>query len=213
MHAYIVTGGTKKERAEKIQTFIEEAAVSPCDCITIVPSPTSIGVDSVRSVTSRLSIRPIASSCYVCLIRDAQTMTPEAQNAFLKTLEEPPGGTIIILETTQPDALLPTILSRCQLVNLGNATQYSDEEINTCIDTLKFFKEVSVGNRLQKIDTIAKTQPDALAFVNLATRALHKELEDHNFQRAKLLRNFLIARTQILGNITPKLALDAVFLS
>lgn len=212
MHAYIITGGTAKQRTEKIQTLVEEAVISPFDVTTIIPEPTSIGIERVRSVVSRLSIRPVASPGHAVIIREAQTMTPEAQNAFLKTLEEPPGEAIIFLETNQPDALLPTILSRCQLINLGYTTQYSDEEITTCIDSLTLLGEISVGKRLQKIDTFAKTQPDALAFVNLATHALHKELEDHNLKRTKLLRNVLTARAQILGNITPKLALDAVFL-
>lgn len=212
MHAYIITGGNEETRSDYIKDLIITRSVSPHDCITINPEPTSIGVDSMRGVILRLSIHPVASPFHAVIVRDAHTMTTEAQNAFLKTLEEPVGNAIIILESKEPDALLPTILSRCQLVNLGNTTQYSDEEINTCIDTLKLLGEVSVGKRLQKIDTFAKTQPDALTFVNLAISSLHKELEHHNFQKAKLLRNFLIARTQILGNITPKLALDAIFL-
>ena len=209
MHAYIVTGAAE----EWIKTRLAEASVSLHDTISVNPDPTSIGIEAIRTTTGRLSIHPVASPCHAVVIHNAHTMTQEAQNALLKTLEEPVGGAIIILESTEPDTLLPTILSRCQLVNLGTTAQYSDEEIHTCMDTLKFFEEVSIGKRLQKIDTIAKTQPDALAFVNLAISALHKELEHLNFQRAKLLRNFLTARTQIMGNITPKLALDAVFLS
>lgn len=211
MHAYIITGGKEVTRSDYINDLIMKRSVSPHDCITIAPEPTSIGIDSMRGVTSRLSIHPVASPFHAVIIRDAHAMTPEAQNAFLKTLEEPVGNAIIILESKEPDTLLSTILSRCQLINLGNATRYSDEKITTCIDTVTLLGEVSVGKRLQKIDTFAKTQPDALAFVNLAISALHKELEDHNLRRAKLLRNFLIARTQILGNITPKLALDAIF--
>jgi len=212
MHAYIITGGNEETRSDYIKDLIITRSVSPHDCITIVPVTTSIGVESMRDATSRLSIHPLASPFHAVIVRDAHTMTTEAQNAFLKTLEEPVGNAIIILESKEPDALLPTILSRCQLINLGNATQYSDEEINTCIDTLKFFGEVSVGKRLQKIDAIAKTQADSLAFINLAISSLHKELERHNFHRANLLRNFLTARTQILGNVNPKLAMDHIFL-
>lgn len=209
MHAFIVIGDAMKWT----KTLLSERSVSPHDTITVSPEPTSIGIEAIRTTISRLSIHPVASTHHAVIIHEAHTMTTEAQNAFLKTLEEPVGNAIIILESKEPEALLPTILSRCQLINLGNTTQYSDEEITTCIDTVTLLGEVSVGKRLQKIDAIAKTQPDALAFVNLATRALHKELEDHNLKRAKLLRNFLVARTQILGNITPKLALDAVFLT
>jgi DNA polymerase III gamma/tau subunit len=50
----------------------------------------------------------------VTIIRQAETMTEEAANAFLKTLEEPPPGNILVLNVTEPLDLLPTILSRCQ---------------------------------------------------------------------------------------------------
>jgi DNA polymerase-3 subunit delta' len=52
----------------------------------------------------------------VSIIKKAETMTAEAANAFLKTLEEPPGENLIILIATEPQALLPTIVSRCQKV-------------------------------------------------------------------------------------------------
>ena len=211
MHAYILTGGTTEKRSDHIKILLNERSISPHDVITIVPEPTSIGVDSIRGVGIRLSIHPVASTCHAVIVRDAQAMTLEAQNAFLKTLEEPAGDAIIILETSQADALLPTILSRCQLTNLGNSAAYTDKEILQCIDTLKSLEEASIGSRLQKIDGIAKTHDDALAFVDRAITALRKELlTTHN--HAKLLRSFLTARSQIQGNITPKLALDSVFL-
>ncbi|MBI3342980.1 hypothetical protein HY032_02395, partial [Candidatus Gottesmanbacteria bacterium] len=165
MHAYILTGGSENERSERITSLLSERSVSPFDTISIIPDTPFIGVDIVRGVTIRLSIHPVISPCHAVVIRNAHTMTPEAQNAFLKTLEEPPGDAIIILETSQPDALLPTILSRCQLVNLGTAAAYTVQEILQCMDTLKYVREASIGCRLQKIDTIAKTHGDALAFV------------------------------------------------
>lgn len=209
MHAYIITGGTAKQRIEKIQTLIEGATISPHDCITLVPSPTSIGVDSVRSVTSRLSIHPIASSCHAVTIRDAQTMTPEAQNAFLKTLEEPPADAIIFLETSMPDTLLPTILSRCQTIRIPD--KISDRARPCQFDEIEQLLKSSVGQRAKMIDTYTRTREDALSFVDQAIPVLREKLVTRQ-THAKLLRSFLTARSQIMGNITPKLALDAVFL-
>lgn len=208
MHAFIVIGDATKWT----KTLLLERSISPHDTITVNPEPTSIGIEAIRTATRRLSIHPVASTHHAVIIHNAHTMTIEAQNAFLKTLEEPVGNAIIILESREPDTLLPTILSRCQLINLGTATQYSDEEITTCIDTVTLLGEVSVGKRLQKIDELTKTRDDALAFTNLAITALEQDLKKTG-RHAKLLRSLLTARTQILGNITPKLALDAVFLS
>ncbi|MBI4066467.1 hypothetical protein HY411_02010 [Candidatus Gottesmanbacteria bacterium] len=212
MHAYIITGGSRDERSDHINKLLNERSVSPHDIITIVPEPMSIGVDSVRSVEVRLSIHPVASNCHAVIVRDAHAMTLDAQNAFLKTLEEPPGDALIILETSQPDALLPTILSRCQLVNLGNTSyKQKKEEILQCIDTLKYLMDASPGKRLKKIDELAKTREDTAAFVDSAITALRKELITSH-AHARLLRALLTARSHILRNITPKLALDSVFL-
>ncbi|MEO2013584.1 MAG: DNA polymerase III subunit delta' [Fuerstiella sp.] len=63
-----------------------------------------------------LSMTPQASDRRVAVINDAHRMTTEAANAMLKTLEEPPADALLILVTDSPESLLPTILSRCQLV-------------------------------------------------------------------------------------------------
>ena len=63
-----------------------------------------------------LSLRPMLSRRKVAIVDDADCMNAEAANAFLKTLEEPTPDTFIILVSSQPDSLLPTIRSRCQLL-------------------------------------------------------------------------------------------------
>lgn len=211
MHAYIIAGGTTKRRSEHIKTLLVARSVSHFDVIAITPDPTSISVESIRSVIVRVSIHPVASPYHAIIIHDAHAMTLEAQNAFLKTLEEPPGDALIILETGMPDALLPTILSRCHLVNLGDDSSYTNEQLSACLQTIDSIMKASSGKRLQIIDTLAKTRDDTLVFVNLAIEALHPKLPSNNV--TKLLRSLLTARTHILGNITPKLALDAAFLS
>ena len=66
-----------------------------------------------------LSVRPVAGSRKIAIIDDADTMNDEAANAILKTLEEPPEGAMIFLIVSNPDAVLPTIRSRCQSVRFG----------------------------------------------------------------------------------------------
>lgn len=209
MHGFIVTGGTSNQRARKIQTLIKEAAVSPFDVTTIIPEPTSIGIDRVRSMVSRLSIRPVASPGHAVIIREAQAMTPEAQNAFLKTLEEPPGEAIIFLETSMPDTLLPTILSRCQTIRIPD--KISDRARPCQSDEIEQLLKSPVGQRVKMIDAHARTREDAITFVDLAITTLREELVTRQ-THAKLLRSLLTARTQIMNNVTPKLALDAIFL-
>lgn len=87
--------------------------------------PTTFSVDEVRSLISDVAIRPFCSDRKIYIIPDAHLMRPEAQNAFLKTLEEPPEYVVLILLTHSTDAMLETVLSRCQLVELAaGQTQY-----------------------------------------------------------------------------------------
>ena len=66
-----------------------------------------------------LSRRPTLSSRHVAVVHDADRIRVEAANAFLKTLEEPPPGAVLMLLTDRPESLLPTIRSRCQTVRFG----------------------------------------------------------------------------------------------
>jgi DNA polymerase-3 subunit delta' len=79
----------------------------------------SIKIDVVRDVLSRTGFRPFEGSRRMVLVRDADALEPAAQNALLKSLEEPPPGTGFILTTTVPGSLLPTVRSRCMRIRFG----------------------------------------------------------------------------------------------
>ncbi|MEM4409071.1 MAG: DNA polymerase III subunit delta', partial [Candidatus Caldarchaeum sp.] len=74
-----------------------------------------IRVEQIRQeVEERIALPPFEGRLKVGIVDDAHRMNSSAQNAFLKTLEEPPARTVLILVTSQPESLLPTIRSRCQ---------------------------------------------------------------------------------------------------
>jgi DNA polymerase-3 subunit delta' len=78
----------------------------------------TLGIEGVREMRAGMAERPFAGRRKVYLIEDAETMTVEAANAFLKTLEEPPPFVVLLLVALSDHMLLPTIVSRCQLVPL-----------------------------------------------------------------------------------------------
>jgi DNA polymerase-3 subunit delta' len=78
-----------------------------------------IKIGDIRNIQHRLSYRVEGESKKVCIVDGAEKMNRGASNAFLKTLEEPPIDTIIILVVSQASELLPTILSRCQRINFS----------------------------------------------------------------------------------------------
>ena len=72
-----------------------------------------VGIDEIRKLKNFLSLKPYASKYKVAIIDDAHQMSAEAANAMLKVLEEPPAHSLIILISANPQALLPTVYSRC----------------------------------------------------------------------------------------------------
>ncbi len=86
------------------------------DLLFIKPDGQNIKIDQIRDLNHSLSFAPLSLRYRVCIIYQAETMTAEAANSFLKTLEEPPSGNILILNIIEPLNLLPTIVSRCQRV-------------------------------------------------------------------------------------------------
>lgn len=81
--------------------------------------PNTISVDDIRTqVNNDIVIKPYSSRHKIYIIDDAEKMNVQAQNALLKTIEEPPAYAILILLTTNADTFLPTILSRCVTLNI-----------------------------------------------------------------------------------------------
>ena len=79
--------------------------------------PRSLSVDDMRALGEFLMRRPYEAGRNIAIIPQAQLMTPQAQNALLKTLETPPGQSVIFLTCDNVRALLPTIVSRCPVVH------------------------------------------------------------------------------------------------
>ena len=79
----------------------------------------SIKIEQVRDVVDRAGYRPFEGRRRVVIVDEAEAMVDAAQHALLKTLEEPPQASIFILVSAMPDALLPTVLSRCQRLRFG----------------------------------------------------------------------------------------------
>jgi DNA polymerase-3 subunit delta' len=90
------------------------------DLVLIEPGDTGvIKVDQIREAIERTGYRPFEGRRRVVIIEQADALQSEAQNALLKTLEEPPPASVFVLVTSRPDVLLPTVRSRCQRLRFG----------------------------------------------------------------------------------------------
>ena len=90
------------------------------DIVVMAPGDSgTIKIEEVRDVVQRAGYRPFEARRRVVVIDEADALVPAAQNALLKTLEEPPPGSIFILVSSLPDALLSTVRSRCPRLRFG----------------------------------------------------------------------------------------------
>ncbi len=103
-------------------------AIHP-DFREIEPEKSLITIEKIRGAQEWLSLAPMEGRRKVLLVNEAHTMNREAANAFLKSLEEPPSSSIIILVTSRANHLLPTILSRCQILRFVPLSHREVKEI------------------------------------------------------------------------------------
>ncbi|NBI86236.1 DNA polymerase III subunit delta [Lachnospiraceae bacterium] len=139
-HAYILNGPDKSGKMMLAEAFAaalqcEEGGTAPCgacrscrqadgrnqpDIIYVThEKPNTLGVDDIRTqVNDDIALKPYSSRHKVYIIDEAEKMNVQAQNALLKTIEEPPPYAVLLLLTDNADGFLPTILSRCVRLDL-----------------------------------------------------------------------------------------------
>jgi DNA polymerase III gamma/tau subunit len=201
MHAYLLIGQTTdnlqlttENLAKKLKAKIMEFPLKKIDDVRALNSFTSLAVSQPTAI----------------LINSIEEATTEAMNAFLKNLEEPQDNLYYILTTSSLAAVLPTIVSRCEIIKLKNGR---NEEIKNG-DLEKFFNK-SVGEKLAYTDKI-KDRGEAINFVQELIFYLHNLLQktkENYIEIAKNLRNLSRTLTYLKANGNVNLQLTRMIIN
>ncbi len=146
--------------------------------------PNTIAVDDIREqINQDIVVKPYSSPYKIYIVDEAEKMNPSAQNALLKTIEEPPLYAVILLLTTKADSFLPTVLSRCIRLNIKPVP---DEKIRDFL-----MKNYQIPDYQAEI-SVAFAQGNVGKAIQLAASDNFKELKDSAVQLMKRVKDIEI---------------------
>lgn len=237
-HAYIFLGS--EENTAKQARFLAQKAncqnqsLAPCgtcldcrkiekgihpDVINIHPNGASIKIEQVRNLILRLAEKPIEGAKKVFIMHNAHTMTPQAQNALLKTLEEPLGSSIAVLLSDNLKKLLPTVISRCQVFDFSevvesNLTLEAREQIAKLIlAPIKDKNPMDIGSRVKKLSDREEKLEDLLEYIASLYRDLLVVNTNSNANLINVdLKDIIEKSAKILSAVDIVKALDEIYI-
>ncbi|OGZ26691.1 MAG: hypothetical protein A2365_04085 [Candidatus Nealsonbacteria bacterium RIFOXYB1_FULL_40_15] len=217
-HALLFCGQEKIGKTEFALRFAEKLASGP-DLIVVEPEKEVISIKKIRELLEKLIFKPYNSETKIAVIRDAHLMNREAQNCFLKFMEEPFEKTNIILVSSYPYLLLDTILSRVQKIRFYAKIEEDPKNIelikliqSDLSDRFKFAKDSEEKNIEKILDDwvfflrnamLKKIKGESMTLDGYPAGKIKEIIE--NIQKTKTL----VAST----NINRRLALETLLLN
>ncbi len=207
MNSYILAGGDSNSR----QTYVVKIASAQTELIHLTAEKSTLTIKQVKDLWIPLSISPRLKR--IVWIEEANLLTPPAQNALLKMLEEPPVDTTFYLTCTAATSLLPTIRSRCTIVIISEPSAVTN---TTVLTELKRVMALTPGDRFANI--VKRDRAESLSWIGEIESALSAHLQDRQITAktaatlakiARLAQNFHL---QLASNCSVSLATQNFYL-
>jgi DNA polymerase III delta prime subunit len=215
MHTFYITGGSSQDRLDYITRVCDDTGIHSYDIHRLIPKEQaqSIGISDIRLWQKELFLTPLSSPYTVGIIPNAELLTTEAQQALLKTLEEPPPHTKIYIESQSSSTLLPTILSRCHVIQRATRSENSMDQQDPIVAVLLQLvnETLSIGKRIAMLDEHISNKDDAKIWVTQAIQTLHshrKIIPTSTYMH--LMKRLMKTSQHLAANVSYKLAIDHI---
>lgn len=163
-----------------------------------------IGVEEMKKVREHFSFKPYSAKGKAAVIISAENLTPDAQNSLLKTLEEPPESGSLILTASSESAILPTILSRCEIVQFGGGgLKVGGEELDKV--------EQLINSGVEERFKIVEQTEEKDKLLESLTFYIHNELPNHP-ERARFAKLLVQAAQWQKSNVSIRTILEYLML-
>lgn len=214
MHSFLIIHAKQEILRKKADTVCATYRIHAVDQ-AILSSEKSIGIEDIRNLQKNLSLSPLKSPVKAAIILHAHTMTTDAQNAFLKTLEEPPAHTIIMLLAKNIENFLPTIISRCTIMQeQALQPELSQKETDFYDFFFQSLPSLSLGETLKYGESLGKNKEIAITSLEAGiVFARKKMLQTNTKEWSAYIRQFQKTHALLTyTNANPRLAMEHLLL-
>lgn len=219
MQTFLIASSNPSFIEQEIGKISKNLQLAPVNIIDIT-SENSLTIAQVRMITQTLLLKPYAGGDRMITIRNIEKATPEAGNALLKILEEPPPHNYLVLICSNINKLLATVTSRCQIITDHNKD--GGKSVFDSAETKKILQQIlsaSAGERILLSQKLAGSREEAIQLLHnlLLTleQLLHKNNSNINLsykEIAETLGKVSAAKNYLERYINFKATLDVLFL-
>lgn len=192
-------------RTAKIHQILQELKLSQDHPdVLFFDEESKLGIEAARKIQQFLSLKPFQGDSQAIVILTAENLTLDAQNALLKTLEEPPTQATIILGVNSEDQLLPTIISRCQLILLPKGEKETTKARDKLLADIEKLMGESTEKRFQYIEKLDEKE----IFLSTLTTYFHAQLP----KQKEFLKDLIQAEEWASSNVNIRAILEYLML-
>lgn len=227
MQSFLIISHEEDKGRKTIETYCNIEHIDPLDVTFFSPgfekkkqeTALSFGIEAVREIQKSLYLKPHRGDKKAIVILQADVLTLPAQNAFLKILEEPPHHTLIFLLSSSLDVFLPTIRSRCLIIDTKEVLVLTPKELEQIKERITLLQLGGISTALKQAELLARDTKKAVRILeyalvflrqSLLEEASNKEL-DQPWQVSAIKSLVEAHRVLKKTNTNPRITLERAF--